>query len=279
MINKEELLRHPNYLLAKYQLELRNLLADYQKINKLSNHLLANSMGISEMEINEILNGSFNGSFEDFIRIALKTGRVPRIEWVSSAEHVKLESEEFPSKGHRKSVSRTTTRTRNTKKRLATYTVTEIFDFLIANPLATTYIDKAGNKMKVRRARVFQAKGLACVSADCIVHNGQQIVGTYFALDRWPGGDLHLDLFGTNKQGTEVMLTIDHILPKSKGGADDISNYQTMCSPCNGKKADKLTPAQAALLKENPPTKESIPVVSYKEDIVTAAEVNGETQK
>lgn len=39
-------------------------------------------------------------------------------------------------------------------------------------------------------------------------------------------------------------LTIDHIVPKSRGGTNDWKNIITSCKPCNGKKADK-TPNEA----------------------------------
>ena len=35
-------------------------------------------------------------------------------------------------------------------------------------------------------------------------------------------------------------MTKDHIHPRSKGGANALDNYDPMCSPCNGKKADKV---------------------------------------
>lgn len=39
--------------------------------------------------------------------------------------------------------------------------------------------------------------------------------------------------------GTHKDLTLDHILPVSKGGNDEIENLQTLCKPCNISKGDK----------------------------------------
>ncbi|MFZ4555280.1 MAG: HNH endonuclease [Pseudanabaena sp.] len=35
-------------------------------------------------------------------------------------------------------------------------------------------------------------------------------------------------------------LQIDHIIPKAKGGTDDISNLQTLCAKCNREKSAKI---------------------------------------
>lgn len=35
-------------------------------------------------------------------------------------------------------------------------------------------------------------------------------------------------------------LTIDHRIPRSKGGTNDDSNLQTMCRPCNAEKGDQM---------------------------------------
>lgn len=47
-----------------------------------------------------------------------------------------------------------------------------------------------------------------------------------------------LNLYGI-KDGIEILLNIDHIIPRSKGGKSCQSNYQTLCYYCNIKKGDK----------------------------------------
>jgi hypothetical protein len=37
----------------------------------------------------------------------------------------------------------------------------------------------------------------------------------------------------------DVVLHVDHILPRSKGGADEFDNYQTLCHTCNLGKGDR----------------------------------------
>ena len=44
--------------------------------------------------------------------------------------------------------------------------------------------------------------------------------------------------------GAKEDLTIDHIAPKSKGGANQERNYRTLCRPCNQQKGAKLTHAK-----------------------------------
>lgn len=38
--------------------------------------------------------------------------------------------------------------------------------------------------------------------------------------------------------GTVFGLTVDHIIPQSKGGKNEESNYQTLCKECNVLKGD-----------------------------------------
>jgi 5-methylcytosine-specific restriction endonuclease McrA len=34
--------------------------------------------------------------------------------------------------------------------------------------------------------------------------------------------------------------TVDHLIPRARGGGDNLENLQAMCSPCNLLKSDKL---------------------------------------
>lgn len=40
--------------------------------------------------------------------------------------------------------------------------------------------------------------------------------------------------------GSDVYLTIDHIIPLARGGTDDIENLQTLCRPCNAAKGVRV---------------------------------------
>ena len=63
---------------------------------------------------------------------------------------------------------------------------------------------------------------------------------TYFAVEKDPyqGETYHLNLYGINNEGQQILFTKDHITPKSKGGKNTQSNYQLMCNECNSIKGD-----------------------------------------
>lgn len=66
--------------------------------------------------------------------------------------------------------------------------------------------------------------------------------GDRFVLEK-PLGDLnpHFNLYAV-ENNTYVLMTKDHIFPKCLGGRNHHSNYQTMCSVCNGLKGHDQIP-------------------------------------
>lgn len=44
-----------------------------------------------------------------------------------------------------------------------------------------------------------------------------------------------------NSDGQEVQLTLDHIIPASKGGVKILENLQILCNVCNTKKGNKYS--------------------------------------
>jgi 5-methylcytosine-specific restriction endonuclease McrA len=121
--------------------------------------------------------------------------------------------------------------THNGLTRIQEFTIEEVFDWIKDNN-THVFWEENGYSIKPRmfyRARIYSEKGMICGNCG--------LTGTYFALEKDKGGGMHLDLYGKNETG-DVMFTIDHIKPSSKGGKHKMDNFQTMCKVCNEKKAD-----------------------------------------
>lgn len=94
-------------------------------------------------------------------------------------------------------------------------------------------------KMNSERYHLF-SKSLTCV---CCGLEGQ-FFGLETIVDKkgnFIQGTFHFNLYAIDNDGNEVLMTKDHIIPRSKGGADHLDNYQTMCSPCNSKKGSNMS--------------------------------------
>lgn len=50
----------------------------------------------------------------------------------------------------------------------------------------------------------------------------------------------HLNLYHVGSRGGLVMMTQDHIIPRSRGGSNELENLQTMCANCNQAKGNSL---------------------------------------
>lgn len=119
-------------------------------------------------------------------------------------------------------------------ERLTTLPVGGVYS-RIGLPPNRPVINVMGHELKLYslRMRTFKQSGTTCL--------GCGLRAAYFAVERHAKGDTekyHLNLYGV-KDGREVMLTCDHVIARSKGGANSLSNTQTLCITCNTEKADK----------------------------------------
>lgn len=89
-------------------------------------------------------------------------------------------------------------------------------------------------KVPITSTRILTySKGTTCVSC------GKE--GAYFAVEEYIPKDKGLKKIAHFNLYTEtgLLMTSDHILPKSLGGSDsDLNNRQCMCAPCNNKKGN-----------------------------------------
>ena len=120
-------------------------------------------------------------------------------------------------------------------------------------------------KMGSVRYKVFKFKGSHCY------HCG--IEGRFFAKERTKDQETyHLNLYAINEHGEEVLMTKDHIVPKSKGGYARLDNLQPLCAPCNVQKGDNdewqafrgpisciVPPRMSSLASMEPPVSDGLP--------------------
>lgn len=116
-----------------------------------------------------------------------------------------------------------------------------INSYLKSPHVSPKFIELLGAKLKISglRLRTFAERPLCCSNPAC------KSVPTHFSIERDKGNPLdspsqrayHLNLYGRNEDGNEVLFTHDHTLARGLGGEDSIENTTTMCLPCNQKKS------------------------------------------
>ena len=96
-------------------------------------------------------------------------------------------------------------------------------------------IELVGDDGEVYRVKIWDSQRIKLFfkSSDCVFCSRK---GSYFLLETHrPDQNPHLNLYSED----DVLMTKDHIKPRSKGGKNEMSNYQTLCYECNQEKRDK----------------------------------------
>lgn len=131
----------------------------------------------------------------------------------------------------------TNRRDRTNRRRRGHYTRAGIVPLLQVFPyIGSGRREYCGKVVRVNgvRLKVFKRDGGVCYMCG--------LQATHFAIESSPGQDdhYHINLYALSPEGKEVLMTRDHVHPKSKEGSDDLDNAQTACSPCNARKSDKV---------------------------------------
>jgi len=122
---------------------------------------------------------------------------------------------------------------------LKTYTINDIIPLIVKNKnyKEKIRVNLEGYKVRIDSSRLqLFKKSLKCVKCG--------LEGSIFLLQRFKGeqrkGETpHLNLYGNRPSGQLILMTKDHIIPKSKGGKTHSGNLQTMCTICNWEKGNR----------------------------------------
>ena len=88
---------------------------------------------------------------------------------------------------------------------------------------------------KRKRWTIFIEKGTACWY--CNLRGNYVVFWSDNPNIPW---DSHIDLAHIDEEGNRTMFTLDHFIPKSKGGSNNSNNLVPACNPCNHIKKDDL---------------------------------------
>lgn len=114
-----------------------------------------------------------------------------------------------------------------------TIKIEEVLPHIIDEEKAYHEFDSIKVRVCSKRLQLFKEKGVDCVSCGA--------KGVFFAIEHeYRRKYCHLNLYAMDSEGDEVLMTKDHILPKSKGGSESLKNLQPMCKPCNELKSDTI---------------------------------------
>lgn len=130
-------------------------------------------------------------------------------------------------------------------ERLKTLPIKEVIDAIRLFKSNTQCITSIETMKEMRKRKLFNGEMIrlgstrlqtfAIYGTHCITCHKK---ATHFAIERHKDNEAyHLNLYGFQDNGEELLFTHDHILARSLGGADNTNNTQTMCTICNSNKS------------------------------------------
>jgi 5-methylcytosine-specific restriction endonuclease McrA len=78
--------------------------------------------------------------------------------------------------------------------------------------------------------------------------------------------------------GSIKQLTLDHVIPRSKGGKHSWDNVVIACEPCNSRKGDR-TPLEASMVLRTMPKAPIHPAIAFAEQFWRKQHLNSQLEK
>jgi len=108
------------------------------------------------------------------------------------------------------------------------------------------------------RLQTFAFKGIICTFCEK--------EGSFFAVEKHHERDVsfHINLYGHNAEGRELLFTRDHIIPHALGGPDHLDNMQTACERCNRIKGTRIiAPGENLVPLKKKKKEKKLPTMGY----------------
>ena len=83
-----------------------------------------------------------------------------------------------------------------------------------------------------------------------------------------------LDLFATDEVGNPILMTRDHIIPKSYGGKNDVANLRVGCGPWNQGRGTAIDPEDIAFMRAHPELIGPNPKLTLGDDVTSVDKVS-----
>lgn len=116
------------------------------------------------------------------------------------------------------------------------HSVDEVFD-VIRNGASKFGQHKAS--VSCMRLLNFFHHGVSCIECG-ITGNIFRVERDRTAVGKHKYGNWHLNLYVKEGSGRPTLMTMDHIIPRSRGGDTSLENLQPMCEKCNSRKGNLL---------------------------------------
>ncbi len=94
-MERKELLKQESYWLAKIQLDLYGQIEKYLAVNNISKTAFAEQLGVSKGYVSQVLNGDFDHKLSRLVKLAMATGKVPKVTFENLNEVIENDANEY----------------------------------------------------------------------------------------------------------------------------------------------------------------------------------------